>query len=185
MTLHNTLQGVDSIREGSSYGGYSEERKVLLSRFSLEEINEPLFERKIFEDYDNPILQCAIDRTYSIEESLRIMSEYYSGIKKWSPGMFSQWQNDRVNFMGELVTKPLHLLTRSNYHMDNIITATAYPAAVIGLSALALGSDPNLALATTTFFSGFSGLVFPPCFRTDPIPLGEAIFLDNKIEELF
>ena len=151
----------------------------------------------------NPILYDAMQGQQSIEDSLEELGHVNKGIKKILPWRKDKVNNERLEQIGELISKPSYLKTRGIFVPDNVITAGVEIAA-FSFGVFYLGTrflvtpnyDPEqlqndihfyhvvLPAITSVLFTFSLGSLLN-YERFTKLPIDEAKYLDGKIKELY
>lgn len=163
--------------------------------------------KKLFQDYEkNPVLKDAIEGKQSVEESVIELAQINKGFRKIMPWRLNKEHNERLNHLGQLVTKPTQLQTEGVWMPDNLTTMTA-EAAITAFGTCYLIAkylvSPNLDNATPQEYQNIMSLMqltvpavlcgfYVPLFggmsnapRLRKLPLNEAQYLDSKVQEIY
>jgi hypothetical protein len=168
-------------------------------------VNVTEIQKYLFQIYEkNPVFQDALNKRQTIEESLIELSKINTGINKILPWRKDKVHNERLNQIGELISKPYHLEKAGILAPDNAITTA------IGSAVLCFGScylltkyfisqeviDPiklqqNIQFSQVfmptimTAFMTLAGVGFNYKRATGPLAIDEAQYVDAKILELY
>jgi hypothetical protein len=169
-------------------------------------IDVPTLQRNLFQRYEgNPVLYDAMHNKQTIEESLEELGRVNKGMRKILPWRKNKGHNQRLEQLGELVSKPYHLHTDGITSPDNLITAGAeFTAIAFGISYVLSKSliTPNPDMSPEEFQQTmhFLQVVVPtamsvilaPSFglimnsrRFEGLPTNEAKYLDGKVQEFY
>lgn len=219
-TLYEELQNTERVVEELK-NTYDSMQKLIAFRKTLGVINDPLknslssFEKdvadgqkvsqiKLIEKYrENLILNSALNRVQSIEDTVLELDNDMKGIKRYLPRRKNQAYNERVEQLGELITGANYLRRRGIFVPDNLIAAGALSAAVayavleLFFSFCSSHFTPESFERTKLIFPYYeyagvslSGLIMgsnaygnKTSGRKNTIK--KAQYLDNKIKELF
>jgi hypothetical protein len=147
----------------------------------------------------NPIFHEALYGRQSITESLEELAQVNKGYRKWLPRRKDKAQNERVEQMGELISKPYGLESKGIFYPDNFVTAaveTAVLVPTVGIFAAYIlkqgATNPKsakeimqmsmqMSYLMTPLFGIYGGLAMGKS-RFASLPFDQAGYIDAKIE---
>jgi len=177
----------------------------------IPEIDISEVERKLIREYEgNPVLDDAIHGRQSIRESLDELAQVNTGIRKFLPRRKNKAHNERLEQLGQLVTKPDHLSAVGVWYTDNVVTgavgvsaltfATCYAVAKFLIPDMDINPDPDYIAKMTSIYQtvmpAFASALLAPligfamnlnrlaCFGAK-LPTQEAGYLDLKVKEFY
>tara|TARA_Y100000310_G_scaffold289971_1_gene316791 strand:+ start:33 stop:629 length:597 start_codon:yes stop_codon:yes gene_type:complete len=164
-------------------------------------------QRNLFQRYEeNPVFYDAMQDRISIGDSLSELAQINKSGKRFFPRRKNKSHNERIEQIGELISNPHYLKTHGILIPDNFVGGIALVAAcAYGVSNLVMPYlmgevDPNIDPAEIqnrmesmkTVMPAFMTLVMGPFFgtgmqlqRSGSLPVGEAKYLDEKVQEFY
>ena len=176
---------IDDLEEFEKLPGYSEIVIGEIPQIDIKKYQEDL----ILQYEKNPVLSNALSGNQGIEESLQEASDINRGIRKFLPRRIDSAHNQRLDYIGELVSYPCSLRSRGILFPDNIITGSIESFVVS--QALFYATMGNSAkIPDYLFIGGVMGIIGGIALNMDRFLLSdlskqEAKYLDTKFDEIF
>jgi len=174
---------------------------------SSNQINVAELQKNLLQRYEqNLVFYDAMQGKQSVEETLEELGQVNKGIRKILPWKKNKGHNERLDQLSELVSKPYHLNTSGIFMPDNLITIGAEVTALAFGTSYAFAKflmpemyvEPDLEFLTqnmkihTTVIPAFMSALMAPILglsinskRFTGLPIGEAKYLDGKIQEFY